>query len=107
MSSQGGASGETDADATDEAHIFHQARVRANEAEVQKVLLPVSVAIWATVCLVEMLRTDSDDDYYDTTNTTGSLVSSAYNEKSTDSTKTKMIGSVEKCISFCPLCHTA
>jgi len=69
--------------------------------EVQKVLLPVSVAIWATVCLVEMLRTDSDDDYYDTNNNSGgSMVSSAYNEKSTDSTKTKMIGSVENAFLF-------
>ena len=68
--------------------------------EVQKVLLPVSVAIWATVCFVEMLRTDSDDDSYDATNTNGSMVSSAYNEKATDSTKTKMIGSVENAFIF-------
>ena len=68
--------------------------------EVQKVVLPVSVAIWATVCFVEMLRTDSDDDSYDATNTNGSMVSSAYNEKATDSTKTKMIGSVENAFIF-------
>jgi presenilin 1 len=47
-----------------------------------------------------MLRTDSDDDSYDATNTNGSMVSSAYNEKATDSTKTKMIGSVENAFIF-------
>ena len=75
--------------------------------EVQKVLLPVSVAIWATVCFVEMLRTDSDDDSYDATNTNGSMVSSAYNEKATDSTKTKMIGSVENAFIFVLFVTTA
>ena len=101
MSSQGGASGETSTQMQQTRRTSFTKREYAQmKQEVQKVLLPVSVAIWATVCLVEMLRTDSDDDYYDTTNTNGSLVSSAYNEKSTDSTKTKMIGSVENAFIF-------
>ena len=71
MSSQGGASGETSTQMQQTRRTSFTKREYAQmKQEVQKVLLPVSVAIWATVCLVEMLRTDSDDDYYDTTNTT-------------------------------------
>ena len=96
-SDPGGASGEMQ----QTRHTSFTKREYAQmKREVQKVLLPVSVAIWATVCFVEMLRTDSDDDSYDATNTNGSMVSSAYNEKATDSTKTKMIGSVENAFIF-------
>jgi presenilin 1 len=67
--------------------------------EVHKVLLPVSVAIWTTVLLVEMLRTDADDDD-DSARASGTMAASAYDEKSTDSTKTKVIGSMENAFVF-------
>ena len=69
-------------------------------SEVQKVVFPVSVAMWATVALVVALdRSDFEDE--DANRSGGrSMVSSAYEEKSTDSTRTKVIGSVENAFVF-------
>ena len=69
-------------------------------SEVQKVVFPVSVAMWATVALVVALDR-SDPDFEDGNRSGGrSMVSSAYEEKSTDSTRTKVIGSVENAFVF-------
>ena len=72
-------------------------------SEVQKVVFPVSVAMWATVALVVALdRSDPDFEEDGNTMRSGgrSMVSSAYEEKSTDSTRTKVIGSVENAFVF-------
>ena len=71
-------------------------------SEVQKVVFPVSVAMWATVALVVALdRSDPDEEDGNTMRSGGrSMVSSAYEEKSTDSTRTKVIGSVENAFVF-------
>ena len=71
-------------------------------SEVQKVIFPVSVAMWATVALVVALdRSDPDEEDGNTMRSGGrSMVSSAYEEKSTDSTRTKVIGSVENAFVF-------
>ena len=72
-------------------------------SEVQKVVFPVSVAMWATVALVVTLdRSDPDFEEDGNTMRSGgrSMVSSAYEEKSTDSTRTKVIGSVENAFVF-------
>ena len=71
-------------------------------SEVQKVVFPVSVAMWATVALVVTLdRSDPDEEDGNTMRSGGrSMVSSAYEEKSTDSTRTKVIGSVENAFVF-------
>ena len=72
-------------------------------SEVQKVVFPVSVAMWATVALVVALdRSDPDVEEDGNTMRSGgrSMVSSAYEEKSTDSTRTKVIGSVENAFVF-------
>ncbi len=69
-------------------------------SEVQKVVFPVSVAMWATVALVVALDR-SDPDFEEDGRSGGrSMVSSAYEEKSTDSTRTKVIGSVENAFVF-------
>ena len=71
-------------------------------SEVQKVVFPVSVAMWATVALVVALdRSDPVEEDGNTMRSGGrSMVSSAYEEKSTDSTRTKVIGSVENAFVF-------
>ena len=71
-------------------------------SEVQKVVFPVSVAMWATVALVVALdRSDPDEEDGNMMRSGGrSMVSSAYEEKSTDSTRTKVIGSVENAFVF-------
>ena len=70
-------------------------------SEVQKVVFPVSVAMWATVALVVALDRSDPSDFEDGNRSGGrSMVSSAYEEKSTDSTRTKVIGSVENAFVF-------
>ena len=70
-------------------------------SEVQKVVFPVSVAMWATVALVVALdRSDPDEEDGNMRSGGRSMVSSAYEEKSTDSTRTKVIGSVENAFVF-------
>ena len=62
----------------------------------------MSVAMWATVALVVALdRSDPVEEDGNTMRSGGrSMVSSAYEEKSTDSTRTKVIGSVENAFVF-------
>jgi len=82
-----------------ERHALSKREYADAKKEVHQVLLPVSVAIWTTVLLVEMLRTDADDDD-DSARGSGTMAASAYDEKSTDSTKTKVIGSMENAFVF-------
>lgn len=67
--------------------------------EVQKVIIPVSFAIGATVFLIELLREDDDEDEF-SREQSQSMVESAYAEKSSDTVYEKLIGSVENAVVF-------